>query len=652
MNNLYVKAFRFSLLFFLFLLMTSSLSAQSNRQLMKSGRKFFNNEAYRAAIPYYEQVLANDPDNAAALFRAGVCYITIDKEKASDYLYRAQRLKPKVSRDIEYWLGRIDHLNYKFDEAIVHYRLYNDRLRKHDFLKEEMANLIRQSTHAKTQFNNPKDISVRNLGPAVNTPFSERSPVIASNDKSLLFTSRAVPPAAGTAAQAGVEDEDVFEARRSGEEDFAGPQVLARLNSPFRDAVIQLYDNDTKMLLYREENNGDFYTSTRQAGGEWSTPVPLDANINSRDHEGSAFISPDGQLLYFSTSHYSENGDKDIYVSRRERNGSWGKARNLGGVINTAAEEDSPILSRDGKSLYFTSRGHNSMGGYDVFVSHYDSVARRWRQPENLGYPINSPDDDTHYRLSPDGSFAYLSSYRLGGYGERDIWSVNHIRQVQIRGQVYSMQDSSLVPGIELVFSGQQADKKAISYRDVTRPESGAYALALLSGRTYQVALSKDGHHLATAAFEVPVITNDTTVIGKDFYVPMVGMATAVNMAAKRFTFQKIYFDNDEAHLRPESIQELNKILAVLKANPQLNLSIEGHCDSRNSDEYNMALGDNRAKAAYDYLVQHGISDRRLMTVSYGERRPIAPNDSPENMQLNRRTEFTLIPWAGESAAK
>ena len=173
-----------------------------------------------------------------------------------------------------------------------------------------------------------------------------------------------------------------------------------------------------------------------------------------------------------------------------------------------------------------------------------------------------------------------------------------------------------------------------------------------MSGRTYQVALSKDGHHLATAAFEVPVITNDTTVIGKDFYVPMVGMATVANIAAKRFTFQKIYFDNDEAHLRPETIQELNKILAVLKANPQLNLSIEGHCDSRNSDEYNMVLGDNRAKAAYDYLVQHGISDRRLMTVSYGERRPIAPNDSPENMQLNRRTEFTLIPWAGESAGK
>jgi outer membrane protein OmpA-like peptidoglycan-associated protein len=117
----------------------------------------------------------------------------------------------------------------------------------------------------------------------------------------------------------------------------------------------------------------------------------------------------------------------------------------------------------------------------------------------------------------------------------------------------------------------------------------------------------------------------------------------------KRFTFKKIYYDTDEYYLRPESVQELDNIVKVLKANPQINLSIDGHCDSRNTDEYNMMLGDNRAKAAYDYLVKNGISDRRLMTVSYGERRPIAPNDSPENMQLNRRTEFNIVPRAGET---
>src|SRR5688500_15828306 len=144
MNNLDSRVIKFSFLFFLFLLVTASVTAQSSRQLLKRGNKLFNAEVYRSAIPYYEQVLAKDPDNAAALFRAGVAYMSFDKEKASEYIYRAQRLKPRVSGDIEYWLGRIDHLNYKFDDAIAHFRLYDARLKKNDIRKEEVANLIQQ----------------------------------------------------------------------------------------------------------------------------------------------------------------------------------------------------------------------------------------------------------------------------------------------------------------------------------------------------------------------------------------------------------------------------------------------------------------------------------------------------------------------------
>ncbi|MGV3502487.1 MAG: OmpA family protein [Adhaeribacter sp.] len=643
MNNLDTSIFRFSLLLLLFLGLGFSSQAQSSRQLLKRGNKLFNDEAYRSAIPFYEQVLAKDPDNAAALFRAGVSYISFDKEKASDYIYRAQRLKPKVSSDIEYWLGRIDHLNYKFDDAIAHYRLYDAKLKKNDLRKEEVASLIQQSKNAKAQFNTPRDIFVKNLGPTVNTSYSEHSPVIASDDNYLLFTSRAENVTGGKEDQFGEYYEDIFDTRRVSAEAFEQPKPVGRINSKYHDAAIQLFDNDTKLLLYRDENNGDFYVSTRESGGEWSEPKSLGSEINSKDYEGDAYITPDGQQLYFSTSHYSENGDKDIYVSQRDSKGNWGKPKSLGQVINSAEDDDSPYLSRDGKTLYFSSRGHNSMGGYDVFVSRFDSVGRKWTKPENMGYPINTPDDDAYYRLSPDGSYAYLSSYRMGGYGEKDIWTINFIRNVRIRGHVYNLRDSTVVPGVELVFSGQQADKKAISFRDVTKPDSGSYAVELLSGRTYQVSVTKDGNQIATEAFEVPVITNDTTVIEKDFYVPFMD-----STAMKRFTFKKIYYDTDEYYLRPESVQELDNIVKVLKANPQINLSIDGHCDSRNTDEYNMVLGDNRAKAAYDYLVKNGISDRRLMTVSYGERRPIAPNDSPENMQLNRRTEFNIVPRAGE----
>ncbi|MDX5443264.1 MAG: OmpA family protein, partial [Hymenobacteraceae bacterium] len=319
--------------------------------------------------------------------------------------------------------------------------------------------------------------------------------------------------------------------------------------------------------------------------------------------------------------------------------GDWGKPKNIGTNINTRYDDDSPYLTKDGRTMYFSSRGHNTMGGYDIFVTKFDTIAKKWSKPENMGVPINTPDDDTYYRLSPDGSYAYLSSYRIGGYGEKDIYTINYIRNVTVKGHVYSMRDSTIIPGVELIFSGTRADKKVVSYRDVTKPDSGTYSVNLLSGRTYQVEVSKDGKQITTEQFEVPVITVEDSVIEKDFYVPFVD-----STAIARFTFQNLYYDTDKSKLRPESIDELKQILKIMKDNPDLALSIEGHTDSRASDEYNMRLGRRRADSAYDYLVKNGISPKRLVTVTYGEKRPAVPNDSPENMQLNRRTEFKILP--------
>src|SRR6478735_643544 len=184
--------------------------AQSVRSLMKDGNKFFENENYRAALPYYEKVLAKEPNNETALFRAGVSYMSFDKEKASDYIYRAQKLKPKVSKDVEYWLGRVDHINYRFDDAITHFKAYDATLKKKDQRKPEIALLIQQSKNAKDLFNNPKDIFVKNLGPTINTQYSEHSPVISADDNYLLFTSRGSAVTGGETAADGEYFEDIF----------------------------------------------------------------------------------------------------------------------------------------------------------------------------------------------------------------------------------------------------------------------------------------------------------------------------------------------------------------------------------------------------------------------------------------------------------
>ncbi|GAA3960304.1 hypothetical protein GCM10022407_04090 [Hymenobacter antarcticus] len=633
--------------------MANPAAAQSTRKDLKAGNKLFEQDNYRAAIPYYEKVLAKDPNNAKALFNAGISYMSFDKEKASDYIYKAQKIKPKVDKSVEYWLGRVDHLNYNFDEAVAHFQAYNATLKKSDQRKEELAQLIAHSKNAKVQFNSPKDIFVKNLGPTINTQYSEHSPVISSDDKTLIFTSRgeAVTGATGnisdkknkSIAADGEYFEDIFEATRVDDENWQKPRSLSGvLNGKGHDASTQLFDNDSKLLMYRNDNNGDIFVSDK-SGGDWGVPKPLDANINSKAYEGDAYITPDGLTLIFATGKYSEDGTLDLFQSTRVAGGDFGPAKSLGANINTKYDDDSPYMSKDGKTLYFSSRGHNTMGGYDIFKSEYDEAARKWGPSQNMGYPINTPDDDSYYRLSPDGSYAYLSSYRIGGYGEKDIYTINYIKNANIIGKVFSKRDSTtVIPGVELVFSGAQADKTALSFRDITKPD-GAYQVAVLSGRTYQVAVSKDGKNIETQEFAVPVSTNDSTTITKNFYVDYID-TTSTGLA-----FKNIYFDTDKYKLRPESITELNNTSQVLMANTGINISIEGHCDSRNTDEYNMVLGQNRAEAAYNYLKKQGIAETRMTTVSYGERRPAAPNDSPENMQLNRRDEFKVVLKEGET---
>jgi outer membrane protein OmpA-like peptidoglycan-associated protein len=647
MNHLDKRLLRTSFLVLTLFLMASAVMAQSTRKLIRSGDKLFNQANFRAALPYYERALERDPENATAMYKAGISLIAFDKEKASEYIYKAYRIKPKVGDDVLYWLGRVDLVNYEFDNAIRNAQAYQATLgSRDDEGKEQAALLLQHARNAKREVGNPQDVFVKNLGPTVNTPYSEHSPVISSDDNYLLYTSRSAAVTGGNkTASDGEYYEDIFETRRLGPDSWEAPKSLSgRLNGTGHDASIQLFDNDSKLLMYRQDEGGDLFVASRD-GGDWGQPRKLNKNVNTKGFESDAHITRDGSTLYFSTSQYSGNGDLDIYYSKRQPNGEWGEAKNFGNGVNTPFDEDSPYLSPDGLTMYFSSRGHNTMGGYDIFKIEFDTVAGRWSRPTNMGYPVNTPDDDTYYRLSTDASYAYLSSYRMGGYGEKDIYTINYIRNAIVRGHVYSLRDSTIVPGVELVFTSKTANNTPLEYRDVTKPDSGNYQVSVLSARPYQVTLTKDGQTLATEQYEVPLSINDTTVFEKDFYVPF---TDTTNVMMANFNFKRIYYDTDRYNLRPESISELDNIVKVMKANPSLRISIDGHCDARASDEYNITLGENRAMAAYNYLIAQGIPSNRMITVSYGERRPAAPNDTPENMQLNRRTEFNVIKGAGD----
>ncbi len=499
-------------------LISNPIEGQTRRNFLKMADQFFQLGNYRAAIPYYEQILNEDNENALVLFRAGVSYLAFDKDRASDYLYKAQRLKPNVAPDIEYWLGRVDHVNYRFDDAVDHYVLYANSLPKNATARQEINILMEQSRNAQKMVQHPKDLFIRNLGPMINSPYSDHSPVISRDNKLLLYTTRSRTASPQKVNTDGEYFEEIVEAVRLDADNWSEPRSLSlHLNSKGHDASIQLFDNDTKLLLYRQTQNGDFFVSNRTSTG-WSLPVKISAPINTNDYESDAFVTPDGNTMYFATTHLSKKGDKDLYVVHKTTAGNWGKPQNLGKNLNTSFDEDSPFLSPDGNTLYFTSRGHNTMGGYDVFASRLDSITRTWSAPENMGYPVNSPDDDTYFRLNADATMAYLSSYRMGGYGEKDIWSIDLSTEVVIMGQV-ALPESKPVPAeLEVNFSSQPKNNKALQYW-ATASNAGKFELRVQSGRTYQVTFSQNGRIIGTQEYAVPATVADKVLLMPDFQI-------------------------------------------------------------------------------------------------------------------------------------
>ncbi|QNF34914.1 PD40 domain-containing protein [Adhaeribacter swui] len=481
---------------------SAPVHAQKERSFLKTADSYFMVGNYRAAIPYYEQVLNSDKAQPLALYRAGVSYLAYDKDRASDYLYKAQRLNPNVAPDIEYWLGRADHVNYRFDDAVEHYKLYANTLPKNAQARKEVDLLIQQSRTAQKFVQKPKDLFVRNLGPTINSPFSDHSPVISRDNKTLIYTTRNRTAVHEKVNTDGEYTEEIVEAVRLDADTWSEPRSLnLHLNSKGHDASIQLFDNDTRLLMYRQSQNGDFYVARRKESN-WSLPEKLNGHINTPNYESDAFITHDNNTLYFATTHFSKKGDKDLFMSRKDANGVWGKPVSLGNTINTAFDEDSPFLTPDGKTLYFTSRGHNTMGGYDVFVSHLDSVTQTWSAPENMGYPINSPDDDTYFRLNADGTMAYLSSYRMGGYGEKDIWSIDLSKEVKIKGQVANAEKVDATT-LEINFTSRPKNNRALQYYAPVL-STGDFEIQLQSGRTYQVTFKQNGQVISTQEYEVP----------------------------------------------------------------------------------------------------------------------------------------------------
>jgi outer membrane protein OmpA-like peptidoglycan-associated protein/tetratricopeptide (TPR) repeat protein len=639
--------------------MCSFVCAQNTKKLMRDANESFSFENYGAALPVYLQVLESDPENLDASFYAGVCYLrTLYRRRALPFLLKVYQKNPAIDPKIEYLLGEAYQCNNQFDQAIVLYDLYKKNYRGK--APDEMAMVdrkIKECRNGLTYIKNPVHVVIKNFGQEVNGPFPDYAPVISSNESVMFFTSRREGSTGGfLAPEDGLPYEDIYVTFHVNGKWSAARNVGAAINTPGHDACIAVSPNGKQLFIYKDTHSGDIYSSSLidSVTYQWSQPTSLGNNVNTKYQEPSISMTADGKTIFFSSDRPGGMGGLDIYISHKGSDGQWGEAVNLGAPINTPEDDDAPFIHPDGQTLYFSSRGHATMGGYDIFRCYLENDT--WTEPENLGFPINTADENTYFVLTADNRHGYYASVNEEGYGEKDIYVLsmpNFDSEAMAKGRNVKVAkvDPTLSQKPVTVLTGIISDaltKAPLEARVVltdnernevfseltSNSSTGRYTVNIPSGRNYGLSVEKKGYLFHSENYNVP------PSIG--YREMTLDIALKRSIAGSKIILKNIFFDFDKATLRTESTAELQHVITLLNDSPELKIIISGHTDNVGTDDYNQGLSERRAKAVIDYLIAKGIHSRRLNYKGYGSQRPVAENTTYEGRQLNRRTEFEV----------
>ncbi|MBN4072202.1 PD40 domain-containing protein, partial [Flavobacteriales bacterium AH-315-E23] len=414
---------------------TSRSVPSEAERYVRRGEKFFYEgpEKYDKAIEQFVIALKIAPNNAYINFKIGECYLlgNKDKIKSIPYLGKAFHQNKRIDDRIHFLLGRSLHLNMDLELAIEEYEKYILAYRKKMKFTEEMPpdstlldvqRKISECIVAIELIKNPKRVFVYNLGVNINSPFPDYDPFLTANDTILIFTSRRENTKGGGRADIDAEFyEDVYESHKYAAGWRPAKSMSRRFNKRTNNAIVGISGDGKKIFMYRDIEGGNIYM-TKFIDGKWSKPKSIKA-INTEFHETSACFSNDEKTLYFVSNKPGGLGGHDIYETTLNSDGEWGEPVNMGAVINTQYDEGRVFMHRDGTTLYFSSKGHRTMGGYDIFMTELDSNGA-WTTPLNIGYPINTVDDDISFSVTPNKSRGYYSSIKPNGIGSKDIYMV------------------------------------------------------------------------------------------------------------------------------------------------------------------------------------------------------------------------------------
>ncbi len=601
---------------------------------------------FNRALRELEKILEAEPRFIDAFITRAAIFEEQDLLEDAELNYeQVLEIDPVYEPRVWYRLAMVEQRQNKYPEAVDHLERLLQTPDLEDRLRRQAEQHVKDFRFSAEMMRNPVPFEPESLGENINTKESEYLPSFTADGEYLVYTAR-------------VNGQEDFMISQKIDGAWQKGEPIEEINTPLNEGA-QTISADGRLLVFTACNRRDglggcdlYYSEFRE--GNWIAPSNMGRPVNSAAWESQPSLSADGKALYFASNRQGSIGGRDIWVSYRQADGSWGKPRNLGEPINSTEEDEAPFIHPDGQTLYFMSRGHQGMGGFDLFFAR-KGAGEQWEKPKNLGYPINTKANEGALVVSLDGKTAYFATDKLQRTGTSDI--LQRPTTDLYRFDLYEAARPSPVTYVKAVVSDAQTgasvrakvefvelESTAVYASDQTT-ESGTFLVVLPLGKDYALNVSKKGYLFHSENF---ALAGKTSI--DDPFMLQIALSpipdeldTDPGEEARPVVLRNVFFETGSAELKPVSRVELNRLKVLLEENPQIRIQINGHTDNVGSAADNRQLSENRARAVFQYLLDQGIDENRLSYKGFGESRPIATNETPEGRQQNRRTEFEVI---------
>ena len=644
---------------FVLVLFAFNLAAQTKKGSLRKAKTYATKNDYEAAAKEYEQALKIDSNNYTANFEYGLLQTNYlnNPGEGGKYLLRAERLSKKdTASQIIYGLAEYYQYNNQYAKAIDYYHrtlAYIEDDEEGITLKTRINQSIADCEYAQQhpEASNRKKIRILNVGGGVNTLFPEYVPIVNKDETVMMFTSRRKDfSKTGLDDQDGEYFEDMFIAHRDKDGNFKGAHPFSSTDADVKDIPNSIKDHESVISI---SYNGDkFYTYKKNKiyvsdlkSNSWSTPKELDTSINADIYQNHLSISKDGKVIYFSSQKKGGIGGLDLYRSEIQADGKWSKAISLGDDINTKEDEGSPYISADGKTLYFSSKGHKGYGGYDILKTTFNGTT--WSIPENMGLPFNSAGDDIYLTINEDETHGYLSSSRAGGYGDMDIYEITYLRAPFENFKIDSLGKLAFVAP-DTVYIDQPSSFNLMAAKiPLSDIKTFTWSIkdSILSGNTKSsnYTFLKEGTYKLKA--EAQTIDNNFLGYEKNIVV----ISKPIQVVTNTFGLEPVYFGFNKSTLDKQALEAMERNIKTLNIHTEAIIEISAYCDARGSTAYNQALSKKRAETIIKYLKEKTFDAKRIKQVEwFGEKDPVnkCTDEVPcteDEYKLNRRAEFRLV---------